>query len=430
MSTALAIAGVSAVLRDLLINGLIDQDLVPTLGDVAVTAVAPDRVRPADEAGPSQLNLFLYRTTPNTGWSNVGNPAFDGRGTAVGNPPLALDLHYLLTAFGAEDFHAEILLGYAMQLLHEHPVLTRDAIRTALSPPAQAPGGGGLPEPLRVLATSGLADQVEQIKVTPETLDVESISKLWSAFQTNYRPTAAYQVSVVLIERRRSTRQALPVIRRNLMARQLGRPVIESLEPLFLEAGGSLAITGHGLRAVPIAIRFDDLTTAPDEVTDSRVVVTLPAGLRAGIRTVQVLHDLDFATPNEPHRGFRSNAAAFTLRPAIVAGAPQNVTPLGGGFFSADLEVTFVPEVGRDQRVTLLLNETPAPPPGQRATGFSFAAPDRGPGDPDTQPTLTVTLGRIRAGTYLLRARVDAGESELEADLVTGELTGPTVTIP
>jgi hypothetical protein len=230
-----------------------------------------------------------------------------------------------------------------MQLLHEHPVLTRDAIRTALSPPTQAPGGGGLPDALRALATSGLADQVEQIKIVPETLDVESISKLWSAFQTNYRPTAAYQVSVVLVERRRSTRQALPVTTRNLMARQLGRPVIESLEPQFLGAGDVLTIRGYGLRAVPVAVRVDDQTAPPDTVTDTRIEVTLPAGLLAGIRAVQVLHDLDFETPNEPHRGFQSNAAAFTLRPAIVAGPPQNVTPLGGGFFSADLDVTFTP---------------------------------------------------------------------------------------
>lgn len=429
MSTALAIAGVSAVLRDLLINGLIDQDLVPALGDVTVTAIAPDRVRPADESGASQLNLFLYQATPNSGWSNVGNPAFDARGTAVCNPPLALDLHYLLTAFGSENFHSEILLGYGMQLMHEHPMLTRDAIRTALAPPSQAPGGGGLPENLRLLSTSELADQVEQIKVTPETLNVEAISKLWSAFQTNYRPTAAYQVSVVLIERRRSTRQALPVTQRRLMARQLGRPVIESLDPLFLTLGSTLTLAGYGLRAVPIAIRFDELTTAPDSVTDSRIEVTPPAALLAGIRTVQVLHDLDFETPNEPHRGFQSNVAAFTLRPVIVAGVPQNVTDLGGGFFSADLDVTFAPEVGREQRVTLVFNEIP-PPPDRPARGFSFEAPLRAPGDPDTQPTLTIAIDRIESGSYLLRAQVDAAESELDANPATGEFTGPTVTFP
>lgn len=430
MSTALAIAGVTAVLRDLLINGLIDQDLTPSLGDVTVSAIAPDRVRPPDENGPSQLNLFLYQVTPNLGWRNVGQPTFDRGGARLANPPLALDLHYLLTAFGAADFHSEILLGYGMQLLHENPILTRDAIRTALSPPSQAPGGGGLPENLRLLSTSNLADQVEQIKIVPEILDSEEISKLWAALQTNYRPTAAYHVSVVLIERVRSARAALPVLRRNLQVRQLRRPVIESLEPQFLAPGGNLTIRGYGLRAVPIAVRFDGLATAPASVTDRRLEVTLPAGLLAGIRTVQVLHDIDFATPNEPHRGFQSNVAAFMLRPVVTPGAVQNLQDLGDGFRSADLDVGFAPEVGRKQRVMVLLNEL-NPPASRRARAYSFEAPLRNdPGDPDTQPTLTIPISRVQAGTYLLRAEVDSAESELQTHPVTGAFTGPTVSFP
>ena len=103
--------------------------------------------------------------------------------------------------------------------------------------------------------------------------------------------------------------------------------------------------------------------------------------------------------------------------------------PLPGGGFSAELEVTFAPEVGRDQRVTLVFNQTP-PPPGQPALGFSFPAPARTPLDPPTQPSLTVPIDRIEAGTYLLRAQVDAAESELASNPMTGEFIGPTVTFP
>ena len=38
------------------------------------------------------------------------------------------------------------------------------------------------------------------------------MSRLWTAIQAHYRPTAAYVVSVVLIEARQPTRQALPVL--------------------------------------------------------------------------------------------------------------------------------------------------------------------------------------------------------------------------
>ncbi|MBD0326353.1 MAG: DUF4255 domain-containing protein, partial [Pyrinomonadaceae bacterium] len=87
MSTALAIASVTAVLKDLLHNGLIDHDLVSSLGDVLVSALPPDRIDISETTGNSQLNLFLYQVTPNTGWRNVGLPSRDGRGERLTNPP-------------------------------------------------------------------------------------------------------------------------------------------------------------------------------------------------------------------------------------------------------------------------------------------------------------------------------------------------------
>ena len=136
MSSALAIAGVTAVLQDLLNDGLINHNVSGVLGStVTVRALPPDRLEPANGTESTQLNLFLHRVTPNSGWRNQGLPSRDGSGqNRLTNPPLALDLHYLLSAYGSEDLQAEILLGYAMQLLHETPVLDRKAIATALNP--------------------------------------------------------------------------------------------------------------------------------------------------------------------------------------------------------------------------------------------------------------------------------------------------------
>ena len=134
MSSALAIASVTAVLKNLLDNGMIDDHVVGTVGNVTVTARAPDLIELKDSA-PSQLNLFLYQVTPNQGWRNVGMPARNADGDRLTNPPLALDLHYLLTAYAAQDLHSEILLGYGMQLLHETPVFPEHGIRRALGVP-------------------------------------------------------------------------------------------------------------------------------------------------------------------------------------------------------------------------------------------------------------------------------------------------------
>jgi hypothetical protein len=128
MSGPLAIAAVTAVLKGLLNDGLLNHDL-SAVGSFSVTASPPDRVvTGANE--PNRLNLFLYQVTPNPGWRNEGLPSRDGNGGRLTNPPLALDLHYLLTAYGSQDLNAEILLGYAMQLLHETPMLTRAQLRT------------------------------------------------------------------------------------------------------------------------------------------------------------------------------------------------------------------------------------------------------------------------------------------------------------
>src|SRR5262249_33298904 len=132
MSSALAIAAVTAALKALLATRLLDHDL-SQVGSVTATATPPDRVTTGANE-PNQLNLFLYQVTPNLGWRNVDLPSRDINGARLTNAPLAIDLHYMLTAYGSADLNAEILLGYAMQMLHETPVITRAQLRTVLAP--------------------------------------------------------------------------------------------------------------------------------------------------------------------------------------------------------------------------------------------------------------------------------------------------------
>src|SRR3954452_3099141 len=117
MSSPLAIAAVTAALKDLLNDGMLNHDL-SSVGSFSVTALPPDRIT-TGQTEPNQLNLFLYQVTANQGWRNTGLPSRSPAGDRIDTPPLALDLHYLLTAYGSQDLNAEILLGYAMQLLHE-----------------------------------------------------------------------------------------------------------------------------------------------------------------------------------------------------------------------------------------------------------------------------------------------------------------------
>lgn len=306
MSNALGIASVTHVLKDLLNDGLINTDVSTSLGTaVNVTSLPPGQVESQQGGATTQLNIFMYRVSYNTGWSNVGYPSRNSRGEPISNPPLALNLHYLLTAFGEVELHAEILLGFAMQLLHENPVLDRNLIRNSLSVASVTNPGGRLPSDLLALAGSGLAEQIEQIKISPEALNTEEMSKLWTAFQTKYRPCTAYVATVVLIESDKPASSPLPVMRRNVYAVPFRQPVINKIlsSPNVANATISefrrivtneiLVLEGEQLKSEGVTVKIGEVEIVPDEanISATRISIVLDAGLglKAGIHGVQVV---------------------------------------------------------------------------------------------------------------------------------------------
>ncbi len=428
MSTALAIASITAVLKDLLNNGLIGNDITDTIGgNVKVTALPPDRIDVTDSNEQSQLNLFMYQVTPNQGWCNIGLPSRDSHGERISNPPLALDLHYLLTAYGASELHTEILLGYGMQLMHETPVLAREAIRKSLVPSSPVTGDG-LPVELKALFSSELADQIEQVKITPKTMGTEEISKLWAAFQAKYRPTVAYQVSVVLIESRFPTKSALPVRSRKLYVSPFQQPVIEQIksqqkpdDPILIDqpilAGYNLVIVGKQLRGeeTRVEISGTEVTPAVDDMSDTQIILPIPEGLRAGVQSVQVIHRKMMGAPPKAHHGVESNVAAFVLCPKIIG----QVNASG----QTSVEVTIKPAVSHSQRVTLLLNEP------DKSLSYSFSAPPLVTLSlPDPTEKINIPISGVETGTYLVRIKVDGAESPLFTD-GNNQYNEPQVTI-
>jgi hypothetical protein len=439
MSTALAIASVTAVLKNLLDNGMIDDQVTVSVGSVAVSALAPDLIALDANAG-SRLNLFLYHVTPNQGWRNTSLPTRNTDGDRVANPPLALDLHYLLTAYAARDLHAEILLGHGMQVLHETPVLSRPAIRRALGAPDLVKDpDDSLPPELEALGASGLAEQVEAIKITPQMMGTEEVSRLWSAFQSRYRPSAPYVASVVLIEAQHSTRAPLPVRARKLYVAPFSEPIIEGVlgeddgsPPLQsgppILARHRLVLQGRQLKGERTLVRVSGLVVEPDSraVSDTQIVAPLPSGLKAGVQSVQVVHQRLMGDPETPHTGVSSNLAVFVLHPEIVA--PVTLPS------PSVVRLTVDPPVEPAQRVVMFLNERlqptspPAePPPEPRAYSFTLPArPPVSPAGPTSQ--IDVSTAGVAPGTYLVRVQVDGAESPLGVD-PHGAYSSPTVTL-
>jgi len=427
MSSPLALAAVTAVLRDLLNNGLIDHNITGALGNnVTVTAVPPDTIAIDSTNARTQLNLFLYQVTPNAGWRNVGLPSRDERGTRLTNPPLALDLHYLLTAYGAAELHSEILLGYAMHLLHETPVLDRQAIRTALS--GGTVDSSILPPAFQALAAADLADQVEQIKITPETLSTEEMSKLWSAIQGHYRPTAAYHLSVVLIESRRATRNALPVLTRGerdlATGRERGVMAVGGLIPPYpmltaialphkqiaAQQGDLITLQGHNLEGSTVRVRFEHARlVAPIEINlginanGENIALTLPSDAAAhlawppGVWNVTVILQRPGETQDRS-----SNSLPLLLAPRLDMAGSGAVRDAGSG--AVTITLAFTPQVRPGQTVSLNAGGREAPGDVTAQTG-----------------TLDFVFPALGAGPQWLRLRVDGADSLL----VNRELTPP-----
>jgi Pvc16 N-terminal domain len=188
MSSPLSIATVTSVIKSVLENGLVMHGATTVVGELAVTALPPDRITTgADER--SQLNIYLYRITPNTAWRAI--PTGGEQPNGARSVPLSLDLHYLLTAYGERDYHAETLLGSAMELLHETPVLTRETIAPTLASLAERDRSSA-PDFADVI------DFIDRITLSPEFLSMEDLTKLWSALQARFRLSATYQASVLM----------------------------------------------------------------------------------------------------------------------------------------------------------------------------------------------------------------------------------------
>lgn len=198
MSNALAVAAVTATLHNLLTR--VREPLWPddnALSDAQVSLKPPDTARISEDH--NQLNLFMYQVQQNGAFRNRDLPP---RPPAIetGPPPLALNLFYLLTAYGrqGDELHAHRLLIGAMQLLHDNTLLTAPVIKAA----------AGMYESL---AEQDLDQQLERVHITPHSLSLEEMSRLWGMFQGKYRTSVAYQVSVVLVHSTLSRTAAKPV---------------------------------------------------------------------------------------------------------------------------------------------------------------------------------------------------------------------------
>jgi hypothetical protein len=417
MANALAIAGVTATLQYFL--NLVYNHPNSALGGVTVSSVSPDLVQGTAGGANAGLhvNVFLHQVTHNASWRNVGFPSLGSDGaTPLHNPPLALDLHYLLTAYGSEDTQAEALLGYAVLMLHENPTLPRAQIRAAL---------GNLPttNPLAsVLGSSGLADQLEMIKITPSTLGREEMAWLWTALKADYRPTYPFQVSVVLIQPGAASSAALPVLSRNIGVQVGPTPelfqVVLPVGRTAVSPGDTVTLTGAGLTGatqVSLTYQKQGVKLPPPAIplvgaNDTSVSFVVPddaVNVPAGVYSAAVLF-------TDATGAVLSSTAPvqLPLGPVILAAPAATATTSAAGTL---VSLTCKPQVRPSQIVSLLFGSNSA-----AAVEFETAT-----------ATPTFQFPVLTAGPYLARLSVDGVESPIAVNWNANPpvFTGPFVTV-
>jgi len=412
MSDYLAVGGVSAVLKALLTTALSDGGpSTVLLTPPGITNLAPDLIATGQDE-PAQLNLFMYYASINPALRNLDLPSMGSNGQQLSNPPLAINLHYLVTAYGANPFDPEILLGFAMRIFHNTPVVPRSVIQTALT----ALDSGTPSNEQQLVSASTLASQIEHIRITPETLTTEEIYRLWTAFQVSYRPTTSYQVSVVVIQDTESFQSNLPVQQRALVALPLTGPMISSVTPQMAAVGQLMTINGSNFLNGPASntlVSFNGGTPiAAVMVQGNYLRVNVPSSLSAGVGSVSVITNVTFPSSSTPHACFASSPAPFTLVPTILPPAGPPTTPPYQATQGAALTITVNPPVGVMQTVVVYIGDQAIPQPPLPITG------------PATSTTVTVTVPTsVAVGTYPLRVEVDGAQSQLTQDTNTASPT-------
>jgi hypothetical protein len=335
-----AIGSVSATLQTLLQDRMdFPADLLPAGQPVTVTVDAPPLYEAEQGAAPAELpqvNLFLYRVAEN---SFLKNQEIPGRGSsAYGAPPLSLELFYLLTAYGrtaerpdiGDSKLAQYLLGSAMRVFHDFPVVT-DSLARHASPVIGDP-----------ILDARLAGEFEQLRLCLYPLSLEDLTKVWTALAQPYRLSAAYVVSATQIESRRPRRFPRPVgeppaAGPRIAAVTLARPEITELRVIRggsehpypnARIGDTLVVLGHGFIGTNVSVAIGSIQIAVTPTATNRIEVVVPDAvlpdgtaiptaelLQPGVHAVRVLIGVEAM----PQVAFESNEAAFMLVPTIVA---------------------------------------------------------------------------------------------------------------
>lgn len=422
MSNTKAIATVTSALYNRAVQALnVDSNVAGA--DITILPLDKALDQPGStSSSPHQLNIFLYHVAHTTAFRNRGAP-----GSGGGATPLALTLHYLVSANSndGDDLASHRILGAVMSAFHDEPVLSPKELGDAAT----------------TVAGADVHLQLDKVRITEQALSTEEMYKLWSAFQTHYRVSAAYEVSVVVIDSRKPIKAPLPALsvvtpedpliphqRSPMVTPRIdlspAYPIITAVSPPsprdYALRGDTLTIAGHHLTDDPgatlTAYLSHPILATPAEIVASvsqgTVTIVIPDAGQSSLPSG--VYSLSLEIQPTTGKTIVTNAVPVLLAP-VIESAPSSVA-LGGGQ-AASLTISVKPDVLPHQRVHLLVGGRGfalSPTPSSPAQSLSFSCP-------------------VAPGDYRLRVRVDGADSPMfdpdAAAPVSPFHLAPTVTI-
>jgi Pvc16 N-terminal domain/IPT/TIG domain len=263
LSVSTAIGSVSSSLRNLLLD---EMSIDPP---VSVTVLAPD-----EASLPRRVNLFLYKAEEHAELRNLDWQLRPGTADQLVPPPLSLILHYLLTAYASNDpetgnAQAHAILGEAMRVLYEHPVI----------PAADLAGD--------------LGSAREQLQVMQVPFDSEEVSQVWGTFSEPYRLSVMYQVSVVQLDVSADGIRPMPQRVRTIGVPQIRAPFappsVSGIQPIDGSTGTVVTVTGRHLSGWTASVTMSGAVVAGGVPLDADTFTfNVPAGAAPGFNEVRI----------------------------------------------------------------------------------------------------------------------------------------------
>jgi hypothetical protein len=169
------------------IISLLRDEMAAMVDGDSIVLISPGEIGGTDAV---RLSLFLYEVNENPHLKNREKEPLDpvNEPDRFRYPGLYLDLSYLLTAYPSPSIQDRTdrtieehkILGRAMQVLHDHAIITGPSLKGNL-------GGSDL-----------------ALRVTMARLSMDDLTRIWTTFpEKPFRPSVCYTVTPVKVESER-----------------------------------------------------------------------------------------------------------------------------------------------------------------------------------------------------------------------------------